>query len=111
VEVREGDQKLGRAGEQAEEQAHHGGTNGDGGGWFGCSGARGKEKGGSFIGPGACRGGCSVAAWPIAAREWARGGGDVRRSRRPMAEGGARGGELAVAAWHRPKPPRVRHGR
>jgi hypothetical protein len=31
VEVREGDQRLSRAGEQAEEQAHHGGTNGDGG--------------------------------------------------------------------------------
>jgi hypothetical protein len=33
VEVREGDQRLGRVGEQAEKQAHHGGSNGDGGGW------------------------------------------------------------------------------
>jgi hypothetical protein len=32
VEVREGDQRLDRAGGQAEEQAHHGGANGDGGG-------------------------------------------------------------------------------
>jgi hypothetical protein len=32
VEVWEGGQRLGRAGEQAEEQAHHGGANGDGGG-------------------------------------------------------------------------------
>jgi hypothetical protein len=31
VEVWEGSQRLGRAGEQAEEQAHHGGANGDGG--------------------------------------------------------------------------------
>jgi hypothetical protein len=60
-----------------------------------------------FIGPGACQGSCSVAVWPTRAR--ARGSGDVWRSRRPMAEGGARGGESAVAAWHRPKPPRVRH--
>jgi hypothetical protein len=74
------------------------------------SGARGKVEGG-FIGPGTCRGGCSVAAWPTGARGWARDGGDVRRSRRPMAEGGARWGESVVAAWHRPKPPRVRDGR
>jgi hypothetical protein len=45
MEVREGDQKLGRAGEQAVEQAHHGGANGDGGSWLCCSGARGKEEG------------------------------------------------------------------
>jgi hypothetical protein len=32
VEVWEGGQRLGRAGEQAKEQAHHGGANGDGGG-------------------------------------------------------------------------------
>jgi hypothetical protein len=32
VEVREGDQRLGRVGEQAEKQAHHGGANGDEGG-------------------------------------------------------------------------------
>jgi hypothetical protein len=31
VVVREGDQRLGRAGGQAEEQAHHGGSNGEGG--------------------------------------------------------------------------------
>jgi hypothetical protein len=58
-----------------------------------------------------CRVGCSVAAWPTGARGWARGGGDVWRSRRPMAEGSARWGESAVAAWHQPKPPRVCHGR
>jgi hypothetical protein len=40
--------------------------------------ARKGSKGG-FIGPGACRGGCSVASWPTGAKEWARGGGDVRR--------------------------------
>jgi hypothetical protein len=62
-----------------------------------------------LIGPGACRGGCSIASWPTGAKEWARGGGDVRRGRRLMAEGGARGGESVVAAWHRPKPPRMRH--
>jgi hypothetical protein len=40
------------------------------------------------------------------------GAGRGRRAaeRWPMAEGGARGGECVVAAWHRPKPPRVRHG-
>jgi hypothetical protein len=32
VEVREGDQRLGRVREQAEKQAHHGGANGDGDG-------------------------------------------------------------------------------
>jgi hypothetical protein len=80
-----------------------------GGGWLGR--AREKEKGGGgFIGPGACRGGCSVALWPTGAKEWARDGGDVRRGRRSMAEGGACGGECAVAAWHRPKPPRMCHG-
>jgi hypothetical protein len=31
VEVWKGGQRLGRAGEQAEDQAHHGGANGDGG--------------------------------------------------------------------------------
>jgi hypothetical protein len=31
VEVWEGGQRLGRAGEQTEEQAHHGGANGNGG--------------------------------------------------------------------------------
>jgi hypothetical protein len=69
------------------------------------------EGGGAFIGPWVCRGGCLVAAWPTGARGWARGGGDVRRSRRPMAEGGACWDESAVAAWHRTKPPLVRHGR
>jgi hypothetical protein len=58
-----------------------------GGGWLGR--ARGKGVG-VFIGPGACRGSCSVAAWPTEARGWARGGGDVRWGRQPMAEGGAR---------------------
>jgi hypothetical protein len=78
-----------------------------GGGWLG----RTREKGvGVFIGPGACRGGCSIASWPTGAKEWALGGSDVRRSRRPMVEGGARGGESAVVAWHQPKPPRMRHG-
>jgi hypothetical protein len=70
-----------------------------------------KKEGGGFIGPEACRGSCSVAAWPIGAREWVRGGGDVRRSRRPMAKGGAHWGESAMAAWHWPTPPRARHGR
>jgi hypothetical protein len=84
-----------------------GATNGGGGGWLGR--AREKERGG-FIGLGACQGGCSVAAWPTGATVWARGGGEVRRSRRPMAQGGARGGESAVAAWHWPKPPRVHDG-
>jgi hypothetical protein len=32
VDVWEGGQRLGQAGEQAEEQAHHDGANGDGGG-------------------------------------------------------------------------------
>jgi hypothetical protein len=32
------------------------------------------------------------------------GGGDVRRSRRPMAHGGSPAGECARAAWHRTKP-------
>jgi hypothetical protein len=32
VEVREGEQKLGRVGEQAEKQDHHSDANGDGGG-------------------------------------------------------------------------------
>jgi hypothetical protein len=79
-----------------------------GGDWLGR--ARGKEKGG-FICLGACQGGCSVASWSTGARGWVRGGGDVRRSQQPMAGGGARWGKSAVAAWHRPKPPRVRHGR
>jgi hypothetical protein len=41
---------------------------------------------------------------------WARSSGDVRRGRRPMARGGSPAGECASAAWHRPKPPRKRHG-
>jgi hypothetical protein len=48
-----------------------------GGDWLGR--ARRKERGGC-VGSGACRGGFSVAAWPMGARGWARGGGDVRRS-------------------------------
>jgi hypothetical protein len=80
-----------------------------GGGWLGCSGTRGKEEG-EFIGPVARRGSFASPSWPTGAPAWARGGGDVRRGRRPMAEGSARGGECAVAAWNRPKPPRQRHG-
>jgi hypothetical protein len=43
VEVWEGDQRLGRAREQAEEQAHHGGANGDDGGWCSLGHAQGRD--------------------------------------------------------------------
>jgi hypothetical protein len=49
VEVWEGNQRLGRAGEQAEGQAHHGGVNGDGGGRCVLGRAQGRDPGG-FIG-------------------------------------------------------------
>jgi hypothetical protein len=42
-----------------------------GGGWLGCSGARGKEEGEGFIGPGTCRGGSASPSWPTRAKEWA----------------------------------------
>jgi hypothetical protein len=76
------------------------------GGWLG----RAWEKGeGDFYRPGSMPRRLLGSVVAYEAKEWARGGGDVRRDRRPMAEGSARGGESAVAAWHRPKPPRVRH--
>jgi hypothetical protein len=72
---------------------------------------RAREKGGGgFIGPVARRGSFASPSWPAGAPAWARGNGDVRRGRRPMAEGGACGGECAVAAWHQPKLP-CRHHR
>jgi hypothetical protein len=52
VEVWEGGQRLGRAGEQAEGQAHYGGANGDGGGRCVLGRAQGRDPGG-FYRPGA----------------------------------------------------------
>jgi hypothetical protein len=49
VEVWGGGQRLGRAGEQAEEQAHHGDPNGDGGGCCVLGHAQGRDPTG-FIG-------------------------------------------------------------
>jgi hypothetical protein len=43
VEVLEGDHRLGRAGEQAEEQAHHDGANGGGGGQCSLGRAQGRD--------------------------------------------------------------------
>jgi hypothetical protein len=73
--------------------------------WQGCSGMRGKEAGGGFICPVARRGSFASPSWPTGAPAWARGGGDVRRSRRPMENGGSPADECAEAAWHRPKLP------
>jgi hypothetical protein len=36
--------------------------------------AREEVRQGGFIAPGACRGGCSVASWPIVATAWCGGG-------------------------------------
>jgi hypothetical protein len=46
VEVWEGDQGRGRAGEQAEKQAHHGGASGDGGGRCSLWRVQGRDRGG-----------------------------------------------------------------
>jgi hypothetical protein len=78
-----------------------------GGGQLGCSGARGKRKGEFYR---------CVEAVPPHRRglqktpAWARSGGDMRRSRRPMGNGSLPAGECAPAAWHRPRPPHKRHG-
>jgi hypothetical protein len=50
VEVWEGGQRLGRAGEQAEGQAHHGGANGDDSGRCVLGRAQGRDPGGGFLG-------------------------------------------------------------
>jgi hypothetical protein len=50
VEVWEGGQRLGRVGEQAEGQAQHGGTNGDGGGRCVLGRAQGRDSRGGVIG-------------------------------------------------------------
>jgi hypothetical protein len=76
-----------------------------GGGQLGGSGARGKKEGEGFIG--AVR---RFRLTVVAYRDSSRGGGDVRRCRRPMEKGGSPAGECAPAAWHRPRPPRKRHG-
>jgi hypothetical protein len=80
-----------------------------GGRWQGCSGARGKEEGG-FYRPGVSQDSFARASWPTRAPTWARGGGDVRRSRRPMRNGSSPAGECAQAACHQPRLPRKRHG-
>jgi hypothetical protein len=56
-----------------------------GGGWLGCSGARGKEEGEGFIDPGTCRGSSASPSWPTGAREWARR--RWRRAAEPAANG------------------------
>jgi hypothetical protein len=48
VEVWEGDQRLGRAGEQAEGQSHHSGANGDGGRQCVLGRAQGRDPGGFY---------------------------------------------------------------
>jgi hypothetical protein len=53
VEVWEGGQRLGRVGEQAEGQAQHGGTNGDGGGRCVLGRAQGRDSRGGGYRPGA----------------------------------------------------------
>jgi hypothetical protein len=63
--------------------------------------ARGKERG--VIGPAARIGGFARASCPQGRRHGRRGGWRRAAGLRPMAEGGARAGECAVAAWHRPK--------
>jgi hypothetical protein len=70
--------------------------------------ARGGRKEGEFYRhaeavPSHCRGLQETPAW-------ARSSGDVRRGRRPRGRGGSPAGECAPAAWHRPRPPRKRHG-
>jgi hypothetical protein len=77
VEVWGGGQRLGRAGEQAEEQGHHGDANGDGGGRCVLGHAQGRD-------PGVYRPGASQAASPErrAYRNHGMGGkvvGDVQR--------------------------------
>jgi hypothetical protein len=71
---------------------------------------RARERGRGFIGPVARRGGFASPSCPTGTPAWARGGGDVRQSRRPMGSGSSPASKCAQAAWHRPKLPRKHHG-
>jgi hypothetical protein len=72
-----------------------------------CVLGRAREKEGEVLY--ARRGGSTSPSWPTGTPAWARSGGDLRRSTRPMRNGGSPTGECTPATWHRPRPPRKRH--
>jgi hypothetical protein len=47
------------------------------------------------MGPVARGGGFASLSWPTGTQAWARGGSDMRRSRRPMGNGGSPAGKCA----------------